>query len=250
MNRFHRLHFKDRTFENVAVILWDKDGTLADSHQFLKTLAQARSHHLEQRVPGVGDCLLKAFGCEDAHYDPTGLMAVGTRYENEIAAASYIAATGIAWAESLQIARAAFAESDRSFTHKADFTPPLTDIPILLQDCYKQGLKQAVLSGDTTPNIQKFLQRYALDAYIAWCAGSEAPPVKPDPQMVWLACEQLSIAPENCLVVGDSALDEQLALNSGCQGFVSVTWGGSPAIAEADIVLDHPHQFIQMLTYR
>jgi phosphoglycolate phosphatase len=243
----HRLSCKDVVFEPVAAILWDKDGTLADSHKFLKTLAQRRSRFLEQRFPGVGAPLLAAFGCADNRYDPAGLMAVGTRYENEIAAATYLAARGMAWAEAVQSAQAAFLESDRSVPRKADFTPPCSGIPALLHHCHQQGLRQAVLSGDTTANIHDFLERYDLASYMAWHAGSESPPVKPDPQMVWTACDHLGIAPEQCLVIGDSALDAQLARQSGCQGFVSVTWGGSPAIAGADVVLDHPQQFSRHL---
>jgi phosphoglycolate phosphatase len=224
-------------FGEIAAILWDKDGTLADSHGFLKALAGWRSHHLNQQVPGIYDNLMAAFGCAADQYDPAGLMAVGTRYENEVAAAAYVTAQGKAWGESLQLVQSSFAESDRSVTRKADFTPPFLGIPDLLQQAQHRGLPMAVLSGDTTANIQDFLDCYDLAATIGWSAGSEAPPVKPNPQMVWTACERLGVSPRECLVIGDSALDQQLASNSQCAGFVSVTWGGSPAIADADAVL-------------
>jgi phosphoglycolate phosphatase len=51
------------------------------------------------------------FGIEGDTLDPTGLMAVGSRRENEIAAAAYIAETGRGWIESLAIARSAFEEA-------------------------------------------------------------------------------------------------------------------------------------------
>ncbi|MDB9528912.1 HAD family hydrolase [Oscillatoria sp. CS-180] len=239
---------KDSIFEDIAAILWDKDGTLADSHGFLQELAKARSRYLNQHSPGIEQALMRAFGCAEA-YDPTGLMAVGTRYDNEIAAAAYIAATGKPWAEALDLAQQGFAESDRSFTRKADFTPPFSGIVELLSNLWDSGLKLAVLSGDTTANIQDFLLRYDLVNYVTWCAGSEAPPVKPNPQMVWTACENLGISPENSLVVGDSKLDGQLAEASGAGGFISVTWGGSPAIAGADAVLDHPEQLTVYLNH-
>ena len=229
-------------FHQITAVLWDKDGTLADSHGFLRELAHQRSHRLNQKVPGIYDSLMAAFGCAQRQYDPAGLMAVGTRYENEVAAAAYVAATGKSWTEALAFAQSAFADSDRSVTRKAEFTPPFPKIPQLLRQGHELGLKVAVLSGDTTANIQDFLDCYGLSATVAWYAGSEAPPVKPDPQMVWTAGERLGVAPENCLVIGDSGLDEQLARRSGCAGFVSVTWGGSPAIATADAVLTDPQQ--------
>ena len=233
---------RDRAFEQIAAILWDKDGTLADSHAFLRQLAEARSQALASKFPHLRAPLMAAFGCADGQYDAAGLMAVGTRYENEIAAATYIAATGKPWAEAVSLAQVAFAESDRRFVRKADFTPPFSAIPELLRQGQQQGLKQVVLSGDITDNIADFLSRYNLHKAVDSWAGSEAPPVKPDPQMVWTACEQLDILPGNCLVIGDSELDHQLARRSGCRGFVSVTWGGSPAIAGADAVLEQPQQ--------
>lgn len=229
-------------FPQIAAILWDKDGTLADSHGFLRELAHQRSHLLNQQIPGIYDDVMAAFGCAQGQYDPAGLMAVGTRYENEVAAAAYVAATGKSWTKSLELAQQVFAESDRSVTRKADFTPPFPHILQRLQQGHQLGLKMAVLSGDTTANIQDFLDCYGLTETIAWCAGSEAPPIKPDPKMVWIACEHLGVSPAECLVIGDSGHDLQLAQRSGCQGFVSVTWGGSPAIAGADVVLVVPEQ--------
>ena len=238
------LQCKEIIFENIAAVLWDKDGTLANSHPFLKELAKLRSRYLAQSAPGIEASLLAAFGCEADRYDPAGLMAVGTRYENEIAAAAYLAATGQPWATAVQLAKAAFVESDRSFTRKADFTPPFSGITTLLGQWHAQGLKMAVLSGDTTANIQDFLKRYQFADWITWCAGSEAPPIKPDPQMVWTACDQLGVEPQHCLVIGDSALDAELAHHSGSRGFFSVTWGGSPAIAGAAAVIDQPEQMV------
>ncbi|MEM9116266.1 MAG: HAD family hydrolase [Cyanobacteria bacterium P01_F01_bin.56] len=234
-------------FPQIAAILWDKDGTLADSHIFLQELAHQRSHALNQHVPGIYDELMVVFGCGDGQCGPAGLMAVGTRYENEVAAAAYVAATGQSWTDSLTLAQTAFAECDRALSNKADLTSPFTGIPELLQQASAMGLKQAVLSGDSTPNIHKFLKRYGLASLVEWVAGSEAPPVKPDPQMVWTACERLGVAPKHCLVVGDSGHDGELARRSNCQGFISVTWGGSPAIAGADAVLSKP-QALQFLS--
>ena len=236
------LRCQDVLFEEVTAILFDKDGTLADSQHFLKQLAAARSRLLEPWVPGVAPHLMAAFGCAHGTYDPTGLMAVGTRYENEIAAATYVAATGRSWGESLKIAQKVFSESDRCFSRKAQHTPPFAGILTLLRTLHSCGLKLAVLSGDTTANVQDFINCYDLEDIIEWCAGSEKAPIKPDPLMVWNACQQLGVSPEQSIVIGDSVLDYQLAHHSQAKAFVSVTWGHSPIVAGADVTLTQPHQ--------
>lgn len=237
-----KLFCQDVCFEDVEAVLFDKDGTLADSHGFLKTLAATRSQLIENAIPGIAPQLMAAFGCTGIAYDARGLMAVGTRYENEVAAAAYVAATGKSWSEAREIVRVAFVESDRVGDRKASCTPPFVGIPSLLMGLRTSGLKLAVLSGDTTANIRDFLACYELSPFIDWYAGSEAPPIKPDPQMLWEACKQLDVSPQKSLVVGDAVLDYQLAQKGNAQAFISVTWGGSPAVEAADAVISTPLQ--------
>lgn len=231
---------QDKRFEDIAAVLLDKDGTLADSHGFLHKLAVARSQYLEQQVPGTGQQLMAAFGCDVTTCNASGLMAVGTRYENEIAAATYVAAHGQTWGEALAIAQQAFAAADQQFSRKAIATPPYANIVPMLEQLAYHGVKLGVLSGDTTPNVQDFVDCYDLTHLVSWCAGSEKAPRKPDPQMLWQACQQLQVLPEQSLVMGDSVLDRQLAYQGQAQAFISVTWGGSAAIDGADAIAQCP----------
>ncbi|HEY9633534.1 MAG TPA: HAD family hydrolase, partial [Coleofasciculaceae cyanobacterium] len=88
---------RDVTFSNIQAVIFDKDGTLEDSQVFLRELGQKRSRIIDAQIPGIGEPLLMAFGINGDTLDPTGLMAVGSRRESEIAAAAYIAETGRGW---------------------------------------------------------------------------------------------------------------------------------------------------------
>ncbi len=231
---------QDSQWTGIQAVVFDKDGTLADSISFLHQLAIARSQCLEARVPGTGQALLTAFGCMAQRCDPQGLMAVGTRYENEIAAATYVAAQGYAWGEAVRLAQEACQSADQQFTRKAIATPPLPATLSLLQSLHHQGLKLAVLSGDTTANVEDFVAYHGMGDWVNWCAGSEKPPFKPDPEMLWQACRALQVRPEQCLVIGDASSDQQLAEQGRARAFVSVTWGGSPPVVGADAIAHHP----------
>jgi phosphoglycolate phosphatase-like HAD superfamily hydrolase len=100
-------------FTDIQAIIFDKDGTLEDSGDYLRNLAQKRARLIDAQIPGVGEPLLMAFGVTDRGLDPAGLQAVGSRYENEIAAAAYIAETGRGWSAALEIVKGAFEEVDR-----------------------------------------------------------------------------------------------------------------------------------------
>ena len=160
-----------KTFQNVEAILFDKDGTLADSHQFLHALALARSNFVEAQVPGVKESLLKTFGLVDGRINPVGLIAVSTRQEDEIATAACIAATGCDWIEAKTIAHTALLDADRVLPQKAKLTPLFEDALPLLQSLARSELKVGILSADTEENVRDFVKFYDLATYFSVANG-------------------------------------------------------------------------------
>lgn len=238
------LHCGAIAFANVEAIIFDKDGTLANSQAFLKELAYQRSRLVEAQAPGVQSALLSAFGVVGDHLSPTGLMAVGTRQENEIAAAAYIAQTGRDWIEASTIAQTSFAEADRSLSRKAAHTPLFEGVLSLLQSLKAQGFKVGILSSDSEENVRDFVQYYHLNPYVQVQIGSREGLSKPDPRLLQLACEALEASVSNTIVVGDSQADIKLAKRGGAIGCVGVTWGGTSPdrLSGADVIVDHFEQ--------
>ncbi|WP_416670625.1 HAD family hydrolase [Egbenema bharatensis] len=231
----------NQKFHEIWAIVFDKDGTLANSEAFLRNLAQRRSRLIDAQIPGVQEPLLMAFGVEQDQLHPAGLMAVGTRLDNEIAAAAYIAETGRGWVESLEIARSAFAEADQYVPRKAEETPPLEGVVDLLQHVSELGLKVGILSSDSTSNVQDFAQHYGLESWIHCSLGSEAYTSKADPILLEQLFASLGATPETTLMVGDSQLDVQLAHQAGMAGCVAVTggWTQSVKVSDADAIVRH-----------
>jgi phosphoglycolate phosphatase len=230
---------QQKRFEAIAAVIFDKDGTLADSAELLQTMAKERSQQIEQQVPGVGASLLTAFGFTQGHLNPAGLMAVGSRRENEIAAATYIAATGKGWIDSLAIAQAAFVAVDQRLPRKATLTPLFPGIHNLLQSLQAANVKLAVLSSDTTANVKDFVQLYQLESYFHLLMGTEQGLTKPDPSLFLRACAALNVLPEETLMVGDSAADVVMAVKAGAAGCIEIQHGrdGAIALPGADIMI-------------
>lgn len=233
---------RDTTFNSIAAIIFDKDGTLADSQTYLRNLGMRRSRLLDAKIPGVGEPLLMAFGIEPDSINPAGMMAVGSRRDNEIAAAAYIAETGRDWMEALSIAQTTFAEADRYLHPKPPQTPLFPGSLELLRSLRAANLKIAILSADTTANVTEFVQHYALDVDAA--IGTDDNPGKPNPLFLEQAGAALGIAPAQMLVVGDSIADIELARAAGAAGAIGVTWGWTSAqhLAGADVVIEQFNQ--------
>ena len=224
---------RDVTFPNIQAVIFDKDGTLEDSQAFLRELGQKRSRLIDTQIPGIGEPLLMAFGINGEKLDPTGLIAVGSRRETEIAAAAYIAETGRGWLESLAIARSAFEEADRYLKDAANTTPLFVGSLEVLKFLCEAGLKLGILSAASTARVQAFVKRHQLDPYIQLEQGVDEGPSKPDPSLFLQACQTLGVEPASTLMVGDSAGDIEMARRAGAAGCIGICWG-TPAAAHLE----------------
>ncbi|MGI0491646.1 HAD family hydrolase [Alkalinema pantanalense CENA528] len=223
----------DRVFEQIQAIIFDKDGTLADSRDYLVTQAEKRltclDNHLKEilspnAMAQLTDRLFQAWGMSKSQIHPAGLMAVGSRRDNEIATAGYIAALGFPWVEALTIVQTAFQEASQLFPRKDLLTPIVPQGRPCLDNLHSHGLHLGLLSADTTPNVKAFVQTYGLTPYISLAMGAQVGLSKPDPQLLQQACTEIGVPPSQTLVVGDSAADIELAKRAGAAGAIGV-WG-------------------------
>jgi phosphoglycolate phosphatase len=238
------LRAQGKTFENIRAVIFDKDGTLANVESYLRSLGQKRARLVDAQVPGVQEPLLLAFGVESTYLNPMGLLAIGSRRENEVAAAAYVAETGRDWSQALDTATAAFHEADSYLQDKAAQTPLFPELKSWLEQLKGAGLKLGILSADTSQNIQSFIATYQLESLITQYQGVDGLISKPDPRLYESLCQQLDIPPQQTLTVGDSTLDMKMAKAAGGAGGLGVTWGWETSVKIdcADGLLDRPHQ--------
>jgi phosphoglycolate phosphatase len=224
-------------FDAIDAILFDKDGTLADSHQFLRYLGEKRADCVEAIVPNLKASILTAFGIRSNRLNPAGLLAVGTREENEVAIATLIAQKGYDWIDARTIAHTSFQIANQQLPRKATLTPPFTGIVELLESL--TSLKLGILSSDSTANIQDFVNQYELSSYFQSVIGAQAGISKPNPMLLKLACEALDVEPQRTLMIGDTLADIRMAPMA-----IGVTWGGSTIaqLAGAAAIAHHPSE--------
>lgn len=215
---------KDLKFNNITAIIFDKDGTLENSLEFWREVGTERARLIDAQIPGVGEPLKMAFGILDNTLDPQGLMAVGSRNENEIAAAAYIAETGRNWHESRKIAASAFTEvAESKYLIKNPQTAPLyDDVKETLQSLTNNGLKIGILSADSTIEVKNFVANHQLQDYIELCMGVDDEITKPDPRLFYQACQSMGVLPEKTLMVGDSSGDMIMAKEAKAAGTIGI----------------------------
>lgn len=244
---------REVTFTSVQAVIFDKDGTLANVEAFLSDLADCRSRLIDNQIPGIKASLLRAFGVQlQARQDslegywmnPAGLMAVGSRQENAIAAASYVAATGQDWIQSLNLVCQLFQDADRSSQPKAKQTPPLLGAVPLLQKLTQAGILVGLLSSDSQNNVDEFVANYELSHYFQVAVGVRENLSKSDPKLLEEIFLGLGVAPQQTLMVGDSQADVQIAQAAqmaGCIGMIG-GWSLRPNLINANVLIDRLDQ--------
>ena len=224
-------------FDNIAAIIFDKDGTLENSLPFWREVAIQRARLIDAQIPGVGEPLLMAFGIQDNVIDPASLMAVGSRQENEIAAAAYIAETGRSWHEARKIAQEAFTEilESKYLIKTPEAAPLFPEVSKLLKSLNSTGVKLGILSADSTGEVENFVKNHQLQDYINISHGVDGELLKPNPKLYIQACEALKISPEQTLMVGDSWGDIQMAKKAGAKGTIAINRHKNSRSFDADV---------------
>jgi phosphoglycolate phosphatase len=111
-----------------------------------------------------------------------------------------------------------------------------------LQIWHEQNLRMAVVTNKPRQFVPEILQHFQLQNYFPVVIGGDClPQRKPEPEPLLMACEQLSIAPDQTIMIGDSRNDVGAARAAEIP-VACVTYGynhGEPiANAKPDLVVD------------
>lgn len=85
----------------------------------------------------------------------------------------------------------------------------------ILEWCQKQDIKIVILTRNTKQAILPVIQKYSWPKPELIVAREDVKKEKPDPEAGLLVLNKLNLRPGDCLIVGDSLLDLELAKNLG-----------------------------------
>lgn len=229
---------------DVEAIFFDKDGTLSRSEDYLKCLGRERAEAIDRLAPGSQETILRGFGFRGADLDPTGLLPVGSSEENRLGAAGQLAAMGYSWFDCLKITEMAFQEVDQNLPPFYTLAPMIPGTAECFQQLATLPVKVAIVSGDTTSNIEKFLDYHNLTPWVEGIRGADTPPRKPDPHCFWQLCDVLQVNPSATVMVGDATGDMAMARSAGAAAGIGVLWGWSLShpIDQADAIVNRWEQ--------
>jgi phosphoglycolate phosphatase len=119
----------------------------------------------------------------------------------------------------------------------------------LLAAIEERGLRWGIVTNKSARFTHVLVKALGLDARAACVvSGDTTPHLKPHPASLLHAAQELSLAPEQCVYLGDDLRDIQAAHSAGMRA-VAVEWGYGSGVEswQADAVIGQPLELIALL---
>lgn len=110
----------------------------------------------------------------------------------------------------------------------------------LLQQLEEQAIPLAVLSNKPHPFTAEIVGKLFPNTHFTVVLGNQDDlPHKPDPTGALQIAHTLGVAPEDCIIIGDSIMDLETAKNANMKS-IAVTWGyhDRERLVMADVIVD------------
>ena len=108
--------------------------------------------------------------------------------------------------------------------HSLVKTAPYKDAELLLLELEKRGVVSAVITNKAHIAATAITEHFFGDKIQRIYGQRDGIPTKPNPEIIYLALDEMCLKKEECLFVGDSGMDMKAGVNSGITP-VGVTWG-------------------------
>ena len=131
-------------------------------------------------------------------------------------------------------------------------TNPYNGVAEMLEKLAAKGVILAIATNKRTAPTRAILQAHGMDGIFRELFTCDSDPVRKPTKTQHLinAMQAWGLAPEECVMVGDTELDIQAGKGAGCRT-VGVTWGygknGEPARSMPDRMIDDPPALVQVI---
>lgn len=204
----------------ISAVLFDKDGTLMDSHSYWGTIIERRARLIADFYKLSADarpdiCESMGFCIKSMTLLEKGPVALESRSEVVASVVKFLRGGGTkATAEEInELFETAASQLDNESL--PNIRPISTSIS-LMKSLLNIGLKVAIVTSDTESNTRRFIEQIGfLDSRILVVARDNYPHAKKTGLPAAFAAKTLGVNISECLVIGDAPMDYQMAVNSG-----------------------------------
>jgi len=134
--------------------------------------------------------------------------------------------------------------------HTNDLTGPYPGILDLLKTLKEQGYKLAVVSNKYRYLVEALNHDIFKDYFDISMGEMDGVPIKPAPDMIYIALKEMNLSKDEVIFIGDSDVDMMTATNANINS-IGVTWGyRSKEVLikhKANYIIDEPKDIIKII---
>ena len=238
----------------IKAIIFDKDGTLSNSEEYLIELAKTRikfavNKFRKSKINNLKIILLKKllnsiYGLREEALSANGSLAIASREQNIISTATIFNLFGFDWFQSHSISEELFDEVDIFLSNnRANMQKSRTLIPgafDLLVSLKAKGVCIALMTNDTQAGIEEFIFKNKLEGIFDYLWSAENKPSKPKPEAVIELCKKMNLSPSECALISDADTDLRMAKQADLPIVVGFTggWKKPPTLTEKKFLIE------------
>ena len=237
----------------IKGLIFDKDGTLSNSEEYLLDLAKTRIKFSENKfkkhnINNIKIWILRRslsyiYGLSKNSIAANKSLAIASRDHNIISTATIFTLFGFDWFKSLSLVQEIFNEVDVFLSNQTDnrekqrnLIPGSLDLLLSLKE---QGVYIALMTNDTKGGIEEFICRNKLEGIFDYLWSAENKPSKPNPSAVIELCKKMNISPSECALISDADTDLRMAKEAAIPIVIGFNggWKNPPTLTEKKILV-------------
>tara|TARA_Y100001968_G_scaffold276563_1_gene270928 strand:- start:3072 stop:3851 length:780 start_codon:yes stop_codon:yes gene_type:complete len=248
------LLIKNSSVGFVKAIIFDKDGTLLNSEDYLLELAKKRIEFSEAKFKKLKinifkilllrKLLFSIYGLKNNALLANGSLAIASREQNIISTATIFNLFGFNWFQSLSIGEKIFDEVDIYFSNQKDKNKKprnlISGALDLLFSLRKKGVCIALMTNDSKAGIDHFISSNKLEGVFDYFWSIENKPSKPNPKAVIELCKKMNFNPSECALISDADTDLKMAKEADIPIIIGFTggWKNPPTLSKNQFIIE------------
>ena len=238
----------------IKAIIFDKDGTLLNSEEYLLELAKARIAFSENKFKRLKinkikiwllrRMLVSIYGINKNLLSANASLAIASREQNIISTATIFTLFGFDWFKSLSIGQEIFDEVDNFLSNKKEPPKKTKNLILgaldLLVSLKKEKICIALMTNDTQGGIDEFICENNLGGIFDYSWSAENKPSKPNPKAVIELCKKMNLNPSECALISDADTDLRMAKEADIPIVIGFKggWKKPPTLAEGQYLIE------------
>jgi phosphoglycolate phosphatase len=228
-----KLCAKNWELPGVEGVLFDKDGTLIDSHFYWGKIIEKRSLAISNHYglePSMFSplCLAMGYSCEQRLLIPEGPVALVGREKVVTAVNDFLRNSGVP-SEKPEV-ETVFVKVHKAFQREApDFFKLLPGVEVLLKRLKDHQVSMAVVTSDAVTNTMQMLESLKLLSFFSIIIGRESTSESKESGVPAVtAATQMGNPPQAVVAIGDAPIDIVMAHKAGLKAAITVSTGQVP----------------------